>query len=90
MGGETSALLASTATNWLNLYGITDGSESVGNQQSLLTRSTWLKVTGGIIGGSAVRFVAANETFTHDGSSSVTVRSVLAAPTTDTAHNVHG
>lgn len=167
MGDETSALLAGTATNWLNLYGITDGSESVGNQQSLLTRSTWLKVTGGsynrivggrtnghagnisegsgngantvtgdfnvqlsgqgttarniiggfygtgnglnndvadrgapcslngdttvvvtdgatvtggIIGGSAVRFVAANETFTHDGSSSVTVRSVLAAP----------
>lgn len=167
MGDETSALLAGTATNWLNLYGITDGSESVGNQQSLLPRSTWLKVTGGsynrivggrtnghagnisegsgngantvtgdfnvqlsgqgttarniiggfygtgnglnndvadrgapcslngdttvvvtdgatvtggIIGGSAVRFVAANETFTHDGSSSVTVRSVLAAP----------
>ena len=179
MGDETSALLAGTATNWLNLYGITDGSESVGNQQSLLTRSTWLKVTGGsynrivggrtnghagnisegsgngantvtgdfnvqlsgqgttarniiggfygtgnglnndvadrgascslngdttvvvtdgatvtggIIGGSAVRFVAGNKDqhidFTHKGNSSVTVHSVLAAPTTDTAHNV--
>lgn len=55
MGDETSALLAGTETAWLNLYGITDGSESVGNQQSLLTRSTWLKVTGGsynrIVGG---------------------------------------
>ena len=176
MGDETSALLAGTATNWLNLYGITDGSESVGNQQSLLTRSTWLKVTGGsynrivggrtnghagnisegsgngantvtgdfnvqlsgqgttarniiggfygtgdgynndadgaantpctltgdtkvvvtdgatvtggIIGGSAVRFVAANETFTHDGSSSVTVRTILGAPNTNADNNV--
>lgn len=180
MGTETSALLAGTETAWLNLYGITDGSESVGNQQSLLPRSTWLKVTsgrynrivggrtnghagnisegsgngansvtgnfnvqlsgqgttarniiggfygtgdgynndadgaantlctltgdtkvvvtdgatvtGGIIGGSAVRFVAGNKyqhiDFTHKGNSSVTVHSVLAAPTTDTAHNV--
>lgn len=175
MGTETSALLAGTETAWLNLYGITDGSESVGSQQSLLTRSTWLKVTGGsynrivggrtnghagnisegsgngansvtgnfnvqlsgqgttarniiggfygtgnglnndvadrgapcslngdttvvvtdgatvtggIIGGSAVRFVAANETFTHDGSSSVTVRTILGAPNTNADHNV--
>lgn len=180
MGTETSALLAGTETAWLNLYGITDGSESVGSQQSLLPRSTWLKVTsgrynrivggrtnghagnisegsgngantvtgdfnvqlsgqgttarniiggfygtgdgynndadgaantpctltgdtkvvvtdgatvtGGIIGGSAVRFVAGNKDqhidFTHKGNSSVTVHYVLAAPTTDTAHNV--
>lgn len=169
-----------TETAWLNLYGITDGSESVGSQQSLLPRSTWLKVTsgrynrivggrtnghagnisegsgngansvtgnfnvqlsgqgttarniiggfygtgdgynndadgaantpctltgdtkvvvtdgatvtGGIIGGSAVRFVAGNKDqhidFTHKGNASVTVHSVLVAPTTDTAHNV--
>ena len=52
---ETSALLADTETEWLNLYGITDGSESVGDARSEIDRSTWLKITDGsynrIVGG---------------------------------------
>ena len=181
MGEETSALLAGTETDWINLYGITDGLESVGNAREEINRSTWLKVTGGsynrivggrtnghagevsegsgtgansvtgdfnvqlsgqgttarniiggfygtgdghnndtdgaadtpcfldgdtkvvvtdgatvtggIIGGSAVRFVAGNKEnrhidFTHNGSSSVTVHSVLGAPNMDANHNV--
>lgn len=179
MGEETSALLAGTETDWLNVYGISDGATSVGAAQSDLTRSTWVKVTGGkynrivggrtnghagevsegsgtgansvtgnfnvqlsgadttarnviggfygtgdgrnntavdtedragtpctltgdtkvvvtdgatvtggIIGGSAVRYLAEGTTFVHDGSTSVTVRSVLPEFKTDSDHSV--
>lgn len=179
MGEETSALLAGTETDWINLYGITDGLESVGNAREEINRSTWVKVTGGkynrivggrtnghagevsegsgtgansvtgnfnvqlsgadttarnviggfygtgdgrnntavdtedragtpctltgdtkvvvtdgatvtggIIGGSAVRYLAEGTTFVHDGSTSVTVRSVLPEFKTDSDHSV--
>lgn len=100
--GDFNVQLSGPDTTARNLiggfYGTGDGYNNDAGGAAGKPRSLWgdtsvvvsdgAFVTGGIVGGSVVRFVAKDSTFTHTGNSSVTVHSVLAAPVMDDVHNV--